>query len=171
MKDDGWRYELVDGELRKMTPSAFLHGAIVVALTRRLAQHVDDQALGIVTGAETGFLLARSPDTVRAPDVAFVKRERIERLGVPAEFWSGAPDLAVEVTSPGDTPLEVEAKVRDWLTAGAGVVWVVNPKLRRVTVWRGNFQARILSEHERLEGEDIVPGFGCQVSELFAGIV
>ena len=119
MPDDGFRYELVKGELRRMSPSGGEHGATVVNITLLLGQHVKADKLGICFGAETGFKIASDPDTVRAPDVAFIRRERIPESGLPRKFWPGAPDLAVEVLSPGDTRREVDEKVADWLEAGA----------------------------------------------------
>lgn len=167
MPDDGWRYELVNGELIKMTPSGFEHGAVVGYLTGRLGPHVRQHELGIVCGAETGFQLTRNPDTVRAPDIAFVRRDRVERIGVPAQFWPGAPDLAVEVTSPNDTVREVDTKARDWLAAGTTMVWVVSPTRRTVTVWRAGADVLVLHEDDVLEGGDVVPGFTCRVEDLF----
>jgi len=103
MPHNGFRYELVRGELKQKSPSGSEHGVTVVHLTWPLAQHVKDNHLGIVFGAETGFKITTNPDTVRAPDIAFVSHERIPATGIPRGFWPGAPDLAVEVVSPGDT--------------------------------------------------------------------
>ncbi len=100
---NGVRHELVQGELRTMPPSGGEHGVTVVNLTLPLGGHVKAGQLGLVFGAETGFLLARNPDTVRAPDIAFVRRERIPATGIPRAYWPGAPYLAVEIVSPGDT--------------------------------------------------------------------
>jgi Uma2 family endonuclease len=125
IKDDGFRYELVNGELRKMTPSGFNHGKVVARLTALLTLYVESNRLGAVLGAETGFKLASDPDTVRAPDIAFVKRERILATGETEKFCPGPPDLAVEVLSPSDTVYEVEDKVTGWLAPGTTTVWVV----------------------------------------------
>ena len=100
MPDDGFRYELVKGELRRMPPAGSEHGAIGINIALVVAQFVKAHDLGVVFGADTGFKIASNPDTVRAPDLAFVRRERIPAGGVPREFWPGAPDLAVEVISP-----------------------------------------------------------------------
>jgi len=167
MPDDGFRYELVKGELRQMSPSGWEHGVVVVNVTLLLGQYVKTNNLGLCVGAETGFKIASDPDTVRAPDLAFVRRERIPEGGVPKKFWQGAPDLAVEVVSPGDTRAEVEEKVGDWLDAGARAVWVVNPRRRRVSVYRPGTDVVRLSEGDELDGGEVVPGFRCKVSEIF----
>jgi Uma2 family endonuclease len=167
MPDDGFRYELVEGELRKMSPAGSEHGMLVVNVTLRLSQHVVKAALGVVFGAETGFLLSENPDTVRAPDVAFVRKERIPDTGVPASFWPGAPDLAVEVVSPSDRFGDVEEKVQGWLSAGTRAVWVVNPRGRSVTVYGSTTDIIRLTEDDVLEGGDVVPGFSCPVGEIF----
>src|SRR5215216_108966 len=152
MPDDGFRYELVKGELRKMSPAGSEHGAIVVNVTLLLGPHVKSNGLGVCFGAETGFKIASDPDTVRAPDLAFVSRERIPEGGVPKKFWDGAPDLAVEVVSPGDTFSEVEEKVEEWLAAGARAVWVLNPKRRGVSVYRSMTDVMRLAEGDELDG-------------------
>jgi Uma2 family endonuclease len=167
MPDDGFRYELVKGELRKMSPSGSEHGATIVNITVLLAQYVRSQKLGVCFGAETGFKIASDPDTVRAPDVAFISRERIPESGITKKFWPGAPDLAVEVLSPGDSRREVDEKVADWLEAGTCAVWVINPKRRGVTVYRSMTDVTRLSEGDELDGGDVVPGFRCRVSEIF----
>ena len=167
MPDDGFRYELVRGELRRMSPSGSEHGAIVVNITGLLWQHVKSKRLGVCFGAETGFKIESDPDTVRAPDVAFIRRERIPEGGITKKFWPGAPDLAVEVLSPGDTRAEVEEKVEDWLQAGALAVWVINPKRRSVSVYRPANEVTHLSEADELDGGGVVHGFRCKVSEIF----
>src|SRR3954462_1936127 len=97
MPSDDSRYELRKGVLIKMSPAGFEHGAIIVALAGLLWQHVRANKLGLVLAAETGFKIASEPDTVLAPDIAFVRQERIEQVGKTKKFWPGAPDLAVEV--------------------------------------------------------------------------
>jgi Uma2 family endonuclease len=162
-----FRYELVKGELRKMSPAGSEHGAVIINLTLPLAQHVKANNLGVVFGAETGFKIARNPDTVRAPDIAFVRLERIPESGIPKEFWPGAPDLAVEVVSPGDTVVEVDEKVEEWLNAGSSAVWVVNPKQRAVTVYHSLKSAEKFMDHDELDGQDVLPGFRCRVADIF----
>ena len=168
MPDDGSRYELVKGELIRMPPSGYEHGVRTVELTTPLHTHVKTNGLGVVCAAETGFLLTQDPDTVRAPDIAFISRERVEKIGAVKSYWIGAPDLAVEVVSPGDTVREVEAKVAEWLEAGARMVWVVSPKLHTVTVDRSLTDIVVLTEKDTLDGGDVVPGFQIRVAEIFS---
>jgi Uma2 family endonuclease len=167
MPKDGFRYELVKGELRKMSPAGSEHGAIIINITVLLGQHVKSNKLGVCFGAETGFKIATDPDTVRTPDLAFISRERIPESGIPKKFWPGAPDLAVEVLSPGDSYEEVDEKVEDWLMAGTRAVWIVNPRKRSVTVYRSTSDMKRLSESDELDGGDVVHGFRCKVSEIF----
>src|SRR5207253_9652908 len=101
MPDDGLRHELIRGELKKMPPPGHVHGRVAMKFGWRLAQHVETKNLGNVYAAETGFLLETDPDTVRAPDCAFVSRDRLAAIGDVEGYLPGAPDLAVEVISPG----------------------------------------------------------------------
>jgi Uma2 family endonuclease len=167
MPADGFRYELLRGELKKMAPAGHRHGRIVVNLTTPLDQHVRVNDLGAVYASETGFQIASDPDTVRAPDVAFVSRERLAAVGDVEGYWPGAPDLAVEVISPGDTYSEVEDKVLEWLDAGVRLVVVVNPRKRAVTVYRSRTDIAILTEEEVIDGGEVVPGWTMPVASLF----
>ena len=167
LPDDGFRYELVRGEVRRMPPAGSEHGAVVMNLGSPLHSFVRSHDLGVVFGAETGFKIASDPDTVRAPDLAFVRRERIPEGGVPRGFWPGAPDLAVEVISPGDTYTEVEEKVHDWLNAGTRMVSVLDPRTRTVTIYTSPTTVVRLTESDTLTGGEVLPGFTCQVSGLF----
>ena len=168
MPDDGYRYALVGGELQRMTPAGFDHGAVIMNLAAPLARHVKDGRLGVVCGAETGFVLARQPDTVLAPDIAFVRRERIPAAGRPRTFWDGPPDLAVEVRSPGDSRREVAEKVAAWLTSGTLAVWAVDPSDASVTIHLPHRTPRRLAEPDTLDGAPLLPGFRLPVREIFA---
>lgn len=168
MRDDGYRYELVKGELKKMTPAGSKHGNITIKLGAALAHYVEANDLGEVFGPDTGFKLAEAPDTVRAPDVTFVRKERIPAGELTEKFWPGAPDLAVEVISPSDTLYELDQKIEDYLAAGVKAVWIVNPRKRTVTVYRPKAAPQTLTEKEVLDGQDIVPGFQYSLAKLFA---
>jgi Uma2 family endonuclease len=168
LPDDGWRYELVRGELRKMAPAGSEHGDLAMRVGWRMAQHVETHRLGKVFAAETGFHLDMDPDTVRAPDVAFVSRQRADAVGRVTGYWPGAPDLAVEVISPSDTYAEVDEKVLDWLNGGARMVVVVNPRTERVMVYRSPTDVTILSSGDALDGQDVVPGWSLPLADLFA---
>jgi len=150
-----------------MTPAGFEHGCIVVAITSPLGHFVKQNALGRVTGAETGFQISSNPDTVRAPDVGFVCRRRIPDTPVKG-FFVGAPDLAVEVLSPGDRAGNVLAKVQDWLRAGCRIVWLVDPATQTVSVYDDKNRTVALDKSDELTGDDVLPGFRMSVAEIFA---
>jgi len=168
MPDDGFRYELVKGELLRMSPTGDEHGDVTMALASPLYQYVKSNDLGKVYAAETGFKLESNPDTVRAPDIAFVRKERIQETGRIRGFRGGAPDLAVEVMSPGDSKREMAEKTREYFSGGARMVWIVNPKSRTVTVYRSPSNATTLTENDTLNGGDVVSGFQIAVAEIFA---
>jgi Uma2 family endonuclease len=167
MPDDGLRHELVRGELRTITPAGQKHGKIAMRIGIRLGTHVEQHELGEVYAAETGFLLSTDPDTVRAPDASFVSRDRLPNSGDDSGFLIGAPDLAVDVLSPRDTFGDVEAKVFEWLDAGARMVVVVNPKTQSATVYRSRSDIVHLTEADELDGGDVVPGWRLPIREIF----
>jgi Uma2 family endonuclease len=168
LPDDGMRRELVEGEIKTMTPAGNEHGYLALKIGRLLGNHVADNELGRVYAAETGFKIAADPDTVRAPDAAFVNRERVEKVGDVPGFWPGAPDLAVEVVSPGDTHAEVVEKSLAWLDAGCRMVLVAEPGRKVVTVYRSREDIRILTGDEVVDGADVVPGWRLPVTEIFS---
>lgn len=161
------RHELIQGELQMMSPAGFEHGAIAQRLGTKLSMHVDEKQLGVVLTAETGFVLSRNPDTVRAPDVSFVSNKQLERCGMPQAYFPEAPALAVEVVSPDDTAEAVDGKIRDWLTAGTKLAWVIYPKGRTATVYRSLEDICVLSEQDSLAGDSVVPGFTCVIADIF----
>ena len=167
LPDDGQRHELIAGELRTMAPSGEEHGAIGMMVGTSLNNHVLAHRLGRVLGAETGFLLTSSPDTVRAPDVAFISRERAGTEPMKG-YRPGVPDLAVEVISPNDLYTEVEEKVAEWLAHGTRMVIVINPRQRTVKVHRSTTEVRHLTVDDTIDGEDVVPGWTMPVRALFA---
>ena len=169
--DDGFLYELASGELIRMPPPFVAHGVVAMRIGAALADWADRERRGLVLAAETGVHLTRNPDTVRAPDAAFIRRERIPAAGLPHGYWPGAPDLAVEVLSPDDSRAEVGKKVREYLSNGARLVWVIDPVSRCVTAHRpGSSSPQVIAEAEMLEGEAVLPGLRFPVARLFEGI-
>jgi Uma2 family endonuclease len=168
MPKDGFCYELVRGELKRMSPAGDEHGWVGMQLAIPLGSHIKQHNLGRLYLAETGFLIQTNPDTVCAPDIAFVRMERIKETPRVKSYRRGAPDLAVEVNSPSDTVSKVEEKVTEWLEAGARMVWIVSPKLKTITVYRSLTDINTLTEKDMLDGGDVVPGFQLPVAEIFA---
>ena len=159
------RVELVRGVVVVREPPGGTHGRVLANLTTELGVYVRHADVGLVFAGDTGFTLARGPDTVRGPDVAFVRRERL--VGPePAGFLDLAPDLAVEVWSPGDRPGEVLAKVADYLAAGTRLVWVIHPQRREARVYRADGTESLVAADGALDGEDVVPGFTCRLETI-----
>jgi len=168
LPNDGRRYELVRGRLITMTPASARHGKLASRLDRALGLFVETHGLGEVYTAEPGFALASDPDTVRAPDVAFVRRERIPPEGEPEGYWAIAPDLVIEIVSPSESAATIQGKVSDYLQAGTQLIWVVYPNNRTVMEFRSPDQARLLTEEDTLDGGEVVPGFKLPLARLFA---
>lgn len=156
--------ELVDGEIRKMSPAGGKHGRISAKVDRSLGTYVEKLGLGETVTAEAGFVLRRNPDTVRAPDVAFVRKERWTD---PEGFFVGAPDLAVEVISPSDSYSEVNAKVVEWLQAGTQIVIVIDPAKRSAVIHRSLNKADQIALDGSLDGGTVVPGWELPLRDLF----
>lgn len=165
---DGRRYELVDGELVEMSPTGGEHGGLAIWLGSLLVPFIRARGLGRVVGTDTGFILSTNPDRVRALDIGFLSRERWPGP-LPKKFIPIAPDLAVEVVSPGDTASEIQEKVIEYLQAGTRLVWVLYPSNRTVNVFPTDGAPRLLDIHGVLDGGDVLPGFQLSVRELFEG--
>jgi Uma2 family endonuclease len=161
------RVELVRGVMVVREPAGYRHGRIAMNVALRLGVHVDRTDAGQVFAAETGFTLARGPDTVRAPDVAFIRKERLLDPATTG-FAELAPDLVVEVLSPDDRPGEVLAKVADWLSAGTRLVWVIDPGRRQARVYRHDGTESFVVGDQPLDGEDVVPGFVCPLENVLS---
>lgn len=159
--------ELIRGRLVVREPPGTWHGAIAAKLTWLLGDFVHPRGLGIVFAQDTGFKIASDPDTVRAPDVAFVARARAHAIAARG-YAALAPDLVAEILSPDDRPAEVLAKVADWLGAGTTLVWVVDPERREARVYRQDGSLSILREHDALDGEAALPGFTCSLKDVFS---
>ena len=162
----GLRYELIEGEFQEMAPSGPTHGNATSRLSHYVGDHVYRSDLGETFAAETGFLISRNPDTVLAPDLAFILEDRL-----PAEFPAGyctiVPDLVVETRSPGDSDLFVLEKTARWLDAGVRLVWNVDPTSRTVSVHSAGQTAQSLGATDVLDGGDVLPGFRLPVSNIF----
>lgn len=162
----GYRYELFRGALRQMAPAGEAHGSFAMELGWRLAKFVSEHELGKIYAAETGFKLQENPDTVRAPDVAFVSRERLEQQPPTKGYRRGSPNLAVEVVSPNDRPTEVAEKVYEWLHYGTAEVWVLDTEGRSLTVYRSGEALRTLGEADTLTSS-LFPDWSLPLGELF----
>ena len=157
--------ELVRGQLIVREPPGGWHGAIQATLSYHVSAHVRRHDLGMVFGQDTGFRIRRDPDTVRAPDLAFVAREKaalVPRRGYP----DLAPDLVAEILSPDDRAGEVLAKIGDWLEAGTRLVWVLDPERVESRVHRADGSIAIVALDGSLDGEDVLPGFACPLRDV-----
>jgi Uma2 family endonuclease len=170
MPDDGRFWELVRGELREVSPSGIRASAVAVAISAWLMIYVIERELGIVTGADGGFVLERDPDTVLAPDVAFIRQDHVPPEDELLRFGQVPPDLVVEVVSPTDRPRAVAEKVAIYLAKGVPLVWVVDPATRSAEVHRPGRQPRRLTIDDAFDGEEIVPGFRLPLSQVFGAI-
>ena len=163
----GVRGELIRGVLHETMPAGREHGEIAAKLTIRLGMFVEPRNLGRLTTSDAGVRLERDPDTVREPDVAFFSAERSppgERVTGYAEV---APDLVVEIASPGDSRREVYDKARMWLSHGVRLVWAVHPDTRTIDVHRADRPVATLGGDGALDGLDVLPGFACEVGAVF----
>jgi Uma2 family endonuclease len=167
LPDDGNRYELIEGVLSMMSPAGSEHGRIAGRIFLRLAVHVEQHALGVTYAAETGFRIAESPDTVRAPDAAFVSRQRLEAVAPTSGYLPLAPDLVVEVVSPRDSFSSVEAKAADWLKAGCQVVLVADLSNLTIHVYEPGAEIRLLRSGDRFSAGSICGGWNLDVDEAF----
>lgn len=163
----GTRFELVKGVLVEVPGAGALHGFIGGLLYRLLTAAAAERGVGHAFPDGVGYIIARRPDVVRIPDVSFIARGRLPGGEIPEGFIPSAPDLAVEIVSPGDRAEEVYGKVREYLAAGTRLVWVVWPRYRSVTVYTADALVRELREGDELDGGEVLPGFRVRVAELF----
>ncbi|MGI4790717.1 MAG: Uma2 family endonuclease [Janthinobacterium lividum] len=166
----GDHYELIKGELREMAPPGGTHGSSTSRLSIFVGALVIDKDLGETFAAETGFLVSRHPDTIIAPDFAFVSKSRLP-TPLPKSYVPVVPDIVLETRSPNDTKKEVADKVSLWLELGVRLVWELNPQTRMLTVYRPHQIPRFLGEGDILDGEDVLPGFSVPISRLFPSII
>lgn len=166
MPEDNYSYELVRGRLIQMPKPSPRHGLMVMRVGMPLYRFVEERELGVVL-IEVGFSLTRDPDTVRAPDISFIRRERIPESGLPDFFWPGTADLAIEVRSKTDRWSAILEKVDEYLGYGSQMVWVIDPRQQNVVVFRPGIEPVTLTLGDELEGGDVVAGFRFPVSRLF----
>jgi Uma2 family endonuclease len=167
LAEDGQRHELQGGVL-VAEPQAFpRHAQIQARLAHSLFDFVSSRRLGVVL-TEGGFLLSQNPDTIRAPDVSFVRADRFDPDEAARRFFPGAPDLAIEILSPSNRPAEIHAKVADFLAAGSRLVWVIDPDRRVASVYRTLLSPRRVGAGGTLDGEDVLPGFSLALEGLLA---
>jgi Uma2 family endonuclease len=160
-------YDLIEGELHEVSPSWVKASIISQAISGWMTPFVREHSLGFITGEQGGYLLSQDPDTVVAPDLAFVQTHRIP-IGYDFEsFFPGPPDLAVEVVSPSDSQAEVFRKLARYAAANCPVVWIIYPAQRAVTVHELGEPPKTFQEGEVLTGGEILPGFELAVSEIF----
>jgi Uma2 family endonuclease len=167
MPDDGYRYDLIKGELIRMTPPGEEHGQVSMDLGGSVWSFVRERDLGRVYAAETGFLLDEDPDVLMGPDVAFVAKGSLPVTRDRRKYLRVVPDLAVEIISPTDRLAAVRRKVAIYLEYGARLVWMVNPRRRTVTVFRPDRAEHLLTIKDELDGEDVLPGFRLPVAAIF----
>jgi len=168
LPDDGHRYDLSLGELIVTRPALLWSSMVALAFVERIRPFVREQRSGIVAGPDGGMLLHRDPDTLRAPDVSFIRRERIPPDLSHSGFVSVAPDLAVEVFSPSDRMVEVNRKIRDYFAAGTSLIWVVDPESRSALVYHPDRPVEIVAPDGVLDGETVLPGFALSLADLWA---
>jgi Uma2 family endonuclease len=161
----GEHLELVEGEFIHMAPTGDAHGIVAAWLLHLILDCVDAHDLGEVTAAETGFILFRNPDTVRAPDVGFISKARLQPLT--GGFYTVVPDLAVEVISPWDSAREVRHKALQYLQAGTRLVWIVYPDEKLIDVYQSGQSIRVFTVDDVLDGGEALPGFSVPVREIF----
>lgn len=168
------RYELVRGVVVEKDKTMAggtggRHGVIEARLARYIGAFVEDNGLGFATGSSSAYILARNPDLIRIPDLGFVALDRMPRP-VPSQFIPLAPDLAVEVVSPGDTASEVREKVSEYLKHGVRLIWVIYPELQTADVYTAPDQISSVSEEGTLSGGAVLPGFTLPLKTLFANL-
>ncbi len=158
-------WELIDGEPREVTPSSDRSGWVSGRVFSRLERFVDANDLGWAFPPETGFILFGDRATVRSPDAAFVRRDRLS--GFSDRFVPLAPDLAVEVLSPSDRMVDALSKVTMYIQAGVPLVWLVDPASLTVTVFRPDAAPKTFGEGDILDGGEVLPGFSLPLAEIF----
>lgn len=160
---DGRKYEFVDGEVR-VSPAGGRHGEVSGYLVALLVTFVKPRKLGKVFDSSTGFRMPKG--NLRAPDASFVAADHLPDGKAPTGFFEIRPDLAVEVLSPADDAREVLDRVGEYLAGGTRLMWVIDPQARRAAAYRSLTDVRQIGEDGVLDGEEVVPGFRCHISDV-----
>jgi len=167
MPDSGKHHELIEGKLRMMSPAGSEHGKVAARILARLLVHVELHDIGEVFAAETGFRIASKPDTVRAPDAAFVSHKRLAAAEPTKAYLALAPDLVVEVISPNDSFSEVESKALQWLDAGCQLVLIADPENETLQVYLDSQKRQVYREGETFESGDVCKNWTLEVNDAF----
>ena len=167
LPSDRYHGELVRGVFMVREPTYTRHGEVTANIIFLLRDYIRTHKIGRIYGSDVGFILARNPDTVRAPDVAFVRTERLSANAYQGTFFPGAPDLAVEVLSPSERLGDIREKVADYRNGGTRLMWVVAPALGAVRAYRHDGTTTTFVRSEWIDGEDVLPGFRCAVAQFF----
>jgi Uma2 family endonuclease len=168
LPDDGCFYELLDGVLVEIPPPGATHGNVSGNVCFVIKSYVKQPELGYVLSNDPGVILHRDPDRVRAPDVCFIARERVSSDSLPDGYLEFVPDLIIEVISPSDRAGDVQAKIDEWLAAGAHLAWAVYPSARRVVVFTSDGAARVYGVSDTLTGAPVLLDFSVAVADLFS---
>ena len=169
-EDESRWCELIEGEIVRGSIPVFAHSVVAQQASNLLYKFANRMGLGEVIGAKVGYLISRNPDTVLAPDGAFVRKERFVVIGAPDGYFPEAPAFIFEVISPTDRMSEVSVKMRHWLQGGVELAWVIDLAARTVAVYQAVDDIQILSEKDAVTGGNVLPGFECRVADLFAGL-
>jgi Uma2 family endonuclease len=167
LPDDDLRHELINGELITMPLPRVPHGRIALRLSVFLGQFILDHDLGEAFATDTGFKLTSNPDTVLAPDFAFVTSEHFSEGSETEGYWPGPPDFAVEVLSPSDRPGKVNKRIALWFSFGIKQLWIVDPKNSTLIIYRSPVDATTFSGSDYLESPDLFPGFRISLDKIF----
>jgi len=167
LEDDGWRHELIRGELVSMPPTGEEHASLMVVLSIELGGFIRRNGLGRAVSGDPGIFVSRDPDVVLAPDFAFTRRERLASEQPLPGFVTIVPDLVVEILSPSERAGHINAKIQEYIAAGVQLLWLVDPPHRSITVYSADEPPRFLAESDVIDGGDVLPGFEIRVGELF----